>query len=167
MNRADSNRLIAEFLGYKQPHPDYPTTTYWYKEGREPLTILSFDTDWNWIMEAVVECFNKEESTTNDDLNFKLKDALLETNINSLYKAVVEFIQEYNKKSFVIYGIETDDVPEDFDYETCSNKEFIEEAERCGLIWDDFDEFIEQLNNGDINREYTKFRTIKLWQQEN
>jgi hypothetical protein len=38
----------------------------------------------------------------------------------------------------------------------------MDEAERCGLVWEDFDEFIEQLNNGDINKEYTRFRTIKV-----
>jgi hypothetical protein len=162
MNKAENNRLIAEFLGYTQPHPDYPTTSYWYKEGEEPLVYLSFNTDWNWLMKAVVECFNKQDATTNDDLNFKLNDALLETNINSLYKAVVEFIQEYNKRPFRIYGIEIDDIPEDFDYENCSDERFMDEAERCGLVWEDFDEFIEQLNNGDINKEYTRFRTIKV-----
>ena len=49
----DSNKLIAEFLGYTQPHPDYPTTTYWYKEGEAPLTNLLFNTDWNWLMVVV------------------------------------------------------------------------------------------------------------------
>jgi hypothetical protein len=50
----ENNKLIANFMGYSQPHPYYPNTTYWYKEGEAPLTILSFDTDWNWLM-AVVE----------------------------------------------------------------------------------------------------------------
>jgi hypothetical protein len=31
------------------------------------------------------------------DLSFRLNDTLLETNLDSLYKIVVEFINEYNK----------------------------------------------------------------------
>lgn len=27
-NIVENNKLIAEFLGYSQPHPDYPNTTY-------------------------------------------------------------------------------------------------------------------------------------------
>ena len=91
-----NNIIIAEFLGYTQPHPDYPNASYWYKENEEPLCLLMFDKDWNWLMKAVVECFNKFEFI-NDDLNFKLNDALLETNIDTLYNAVVEFIKYYNE----------------------------------------------------------------------
>jgi hypothetical protein len=53
MTTRESNKLLAEFLGYTQPHPDYPHTTYWYKKDEAPLTMLSFDTDWNWLMEVV------------------------------------------------------------------------------------------------------------------
>jgi hypothetical protein len=53
MNTQENNKMIAEFMGYSQPHPDYPNTTYWYKEGEEPLVLLSFDRDWNWLMIVV------------------------------------------------------------------------------------------------------------------
>lgn len=44
-------------------------------------------------MPLAVKCFEVHDSV-NDDLNFKLIDALLETNIDSLYKVVVEFINQ-------------------------------------------------------------------------
>ena len=82
------NKLIAEFLGYSQPHPDYPDTTYWYKKDFPPLTILSFDTDWNWLIQVV----KKIES-----LN-KLDSVLINTDIKEVYNACVEFIKWYNEQ---------------------------------------------------------------------
>lgn len=82
------NKLIAEFLGYSQPHPDYPDTTYWYKKDFPPLTILTFDTDWNWLIQVV----KKIES-----LN-KLDSVLINTDIKEVYNACVEFIKWYNEQ---------------------------------------------------------------------
>jgi hypothetical protein len=59
-----------------------------------------------------------------------------------------------------IYAIETDALDDDFDYMTCSDDEFIEEAEISGLIWEDLEEFVHQLNNSDINPQVTYFRVI-------
>ncbi len=57
-----------------------------------------------------------------------------------------------------IYGIEVDDI--DFNYLTCSDEQFIEEAEAQGLVWEDLSIFTDQLNNGEINTNVTHFRTI-------
>tara|TARA_B110000046_G_C12980573_1_gene393121 strand:+ start:1281 stop:1556 length:276 start_codon:yes stop_codon:yes gene_type:complete len=84
-----SNKLIAEFMGYK--HPEFEDM-YRLPHGDEYASNLKYDYDWNWLMPVVIKCFEVEEQT-NDDLNFKLNDALLETNIDSLYKVVVEFIK--------------------------------------------------------------------------
>ncbi len=51
---------------------------------------------WDWLMPVVIKCFDKHFDSS-DDLNFKLNDALLETNIELLYNEVVEFINQYNK----------------------------------------------------------------------
>ena len=74
------NKLIAEFMG---------------DSTRLHGLHLQYHTSWDWLMPVVESCFDVFDQT-NDDLNFKLNDALLETNIDSLYKAVVEFIKEYN-----------------------------------------------------------------------
>ncbi|MEX0598836.1 MAG: hypothetical protein WD512_20300 [Candidatus Paceibacterota bacterium] len=113
MINSENNKLIAEFLGYSQPHPFYPKTTYWYKQGKEPLVSLSFHSDWNWLME-VVEQIEKLPLFPNDnsfnvtigatkyctiqDSNGEVVEitAMEETKILSVYKAVVEFIKWYN-----------------------------------------------------------------------
>ena len=109
----ETNKLIAEFLGYTQPHPDYPGTTYWYKKDREPLTVLLFDTNWNWLMEVVekiqlnskkfgtvtfyglgrtkIDCYNNEQISNRIDI-LDQKYGIAPT-----YKACIEFIKWYNK----------------------------------------------------------------------
>jgi hypothetical protein len=79
------NKLIAEFMGMED-----------YQEMGEYVTP-NYNTSWDWLMTVVIKCFEVDEQT-NDDLNFKLNDALLETNIDSLYQAVVQFINQYNNK---------------------------------------------------------------------
>jgi hypothetical protein len=94
----DNNKLIAEFMELKESSV---SNKYWTEQskdgfGKGELVELQYHTSWDWLMPVVLECFNKQEKVT-DDLSFKLNDALLETNINSLYQVVVEFINEYNK----------------------------------------------------------------------
>jgi len=108
-----TNKLIAEFLGYTQPHPDYPTTTYWYKEGRDPLTMLSFDTDWNWLMEVVDEIEGFEDEDRCARFNVIIEQSFIEiidchtseeiatchfeNKKFGTYLACIEFIKWYNK----------------------------------------------------------------------
>ena len=99
----DDNKLIAEFMGlpkekiglgirqetiYGISHDD------WYTYDN-----LNYHISWDWLMPVVEKCFvihNKLDKA--DDLIFKLNDALLTTNIDSLYKVVVEFIKWYNEQ---------------------------------------------------------------------
>ncbi len=110
----DNNKLIAEFLGYVQPHPDYPNSTYWYKKDESTLTILSFNYDWNWLMKVV----DKIESIEDDEGLYKYIIEILGTTVNVIdtsqikpiaetfertkieatYKAVIEFINYYNNQ---------------------------------------------------------------------
>jgi len=91
------NKLIAKFLGYES-YEQGGYTIFKYPENKHLTEMdLLYHENWHWLMPVVVECFNKHEDTS-DDLNFKLNDALLETNIESLYKVVVEFINDYNKE---------------------------------------------------------------------
>ena len=91
------NELIAEFLGYTQPHPKYPSTTYWYKEGEEPLTTLRFDRDWNWLMEAIQKildiCIDADKGKDLEALDkyFEITDNI--PDIKETYKAVINFIK--------------------------------------------------------------------------
>ena len=108
MNTQENNRLIAEFMGMVYDNHNDQPNKYWELTDEQNFVSqkpypqdkdLKFHSDWNWLMPVVIECFNKHESVS-DDFNFKLNDALLETNIESLYKAVVEFIVWFNSQSF-------------------------------------------------------------------
>lgn len=109
-----NNEIIAKFLGYSQPHPDYPSTTYWYKEGKAPLTILLFDSSWDWLMDVVENIETIQQGRYQVDIlqeGCKILDRCsiivdktvgkLESNtskINAVYQAVIEFINEQNNK---------------------------------------------------------------------
>lgn len=96
----ENNELLARFLGYRQPHPDYPNSTYWYKEGEEPLTILLFDTSWDWLMKVVEEISDILHYSLNATFDFLSDeqgwDGLCAREV--VYEACVEFVREYAKK---------------------------------------------------------------------
>ena len=92
----ESNKLIAEFMGIHEiMHDEY--SEYNFADNLDVVheNDLQYHKSWDWLMPVVIKCFEVSEQT-NDDLNFKLNDTLLETNIDSLYKAVVEFIKDQN-----------------------------------------------------------------------
>lgn len=93
----ENNKLIAEFLGYVQPHPDYPNSTYWYKKDESPLTILSFNYDWNWLIPAVIQCKERQFFGSNS-LITRLNNALVQADIELVYEQVIEFINYYNRQ---------------------------------------------------------------------
>lgn len=84
------NKLIAEFMGYEILYRPYSNGFIEISETELcDVDDLEYHTSWDWLMPVVIKCF--------DDLNFKLNDALLETNIESLYKEVMEFIKQWKK----------------------------------------------------------------------
>jgi hypothetical protein len=104
-----TNSKIAKFLGWKQQtDPTEKWFGQWFKPnyGWRKENELDFDSDWNSLMAAVIECFDKYSELDNqqsvfnaDNQQFKLNDALLLTDIKELYKAVVNFIDWYNEQS--------------------------------------------------------------------
>ena len=86
-----SNILIAEFMGAE-----------WHKDFFKDVCIISpsnisykFHTSWDWLMPVVQKCLNVYHiELMNDDLNFEIYDSI--GDIKNTYKAVVEFIKEYN-----------------------------------------------------------------------
>jgi hypothetical protein len=96
------NKLIAEFMGIV-----YPMLQDAIVINCEVFQVeeLKYHESWDWLMPVVVKCFaihDDEEfmyekwTEKADNLNYRLNNALLEINIQSLYEAVVEFIKEYN-----------------------------------------------------------------------
>jgi hypothetical protein len=111
MTTTENNKMLAEFLGYTQPHSDYPNSTYWYKESEAPLTILLFDTDWNWLMQVVekieilgYDVMVKGISCTispllNEETIVQLVLGDRSRKIELVYSACVEFIKWYNENN--------------------------------------------------------------------
>jgi len=95
------NKIIAEFMGYE---------TY---EGVDKVCInltenngfssdwghvpTKYHTSWDWLIPVANEIIkSRDEQNADWDLT-DLKYALCTTNIEWVYKAVVEFINQYNK----------------------------------------------------------------------
>ena len=93
----ESNKLIAEFMGLETPNGIY----------------FKYHTSWNWLMPVVdkIEC-TPIDNDDNSDNFFNVMIEVFECNINggdicicenghtkreATYKAVVEFINEYNR----------------------------------------------------------------------
>jgi len=83
----EGNKLIAEFLNQKLP-------------SNSDFDIYLYHSSFDWLMPVVEKCFEKYDLIENNSSNhqFKLNDALIEVNINSLWRTVVEFIKYYNKQ---------------------------------------------------------------------
>ena len=89
------NKLIAEFMELEVDNGLYCYTTAMddYK-----TDTLYFHSSWDWLMPVVDKCFDIHLEHS-DDLSFLLNDALLTTNIDEVYKAVMEFIKRTKKST--------------------------------------------------------------------
>jgi hypothetical protein len=123
--KTENNKLIAEFMGMQLGHPD-KNETRWKDNWWESFKVdgnrfesglrheyLHFDTDWNWIMEAVHKIESIADEENNGEYFFEIykfgvtifsngvyvNEIVNTTGITKLeatYKAVVEFINYYN-----------------------------------------------------------------------
>jgi hypothetical protein len=78
MNTQENNKLIAEFMEY----PDLGT--------KGDFSYLKYHTSWDWLMPVVEKILKKEGGP--QYICISANDS-----IHQLYKAVVEFIKQYNK----------------------------------------------------------------------
>jgi hypothetical protein len=113
----NNNKLIAEFLGFQQ------TNIGWYDseevllrtERDNTFDELKFDTDWNWLMEAVEKIENLQYKNNNDVFKIVIDygsciiynmindlDIVVSVNgrakLEATYNAVVEFVKWYNEQ---------------------------------------------------------------------
>ena len=100
------NKLIADFMGvqYKSDE-DYVKTleemrlhNIGYEQGYME-SQLKYHESWDWLMPVVEECrLESRCKYDTDDAWDKIHWALEEVNKEEIYKAVVEFIKQYNKE---------------------------------------------------------------------
>jgi hypothetical protein len=109
METTENNKLIAEFMGWKE---QTDSTERWFGSFREPNGILHkntakepllFHTSWDWLMPVTTKAFNKackmdlDGVIGADNHRQAIMDAHTMFDKESVYKAVVEFIKWYNK----------------------------------------------------------------------
>jgi hypothetical protein len=101
-----NNKLIAEFMKFPKQSDavDDRTTAYYIGNIIKANNInnqneddvfhpddMMFHSSWDWLMPIVEKCFQIE---LKGNLFFKLNDALLTTNIDEVYKAVINIIKQ-------------------------------------------------------------------------
>ena len=89
----ENNKLIAEFMELEVEDGLYYMTTLMDDYKTE---TLYFNSSWDWLMPVVEKCFEIQNQNLSLKIKpfFKLNDALLTTNIDEVYKAVINIIKQ-------------------------------------------------------------------------
>tara|TARA_R110000782_G_scaffold29444_3_gene73233 strand:+ start:279 stop:557 length:279 start_codon:yes stop_codon:yes gene_type:complete len=89
------NKLIAEFMGmtYSDPN-DNSVMIQMTPQGNEvvPIESMQYHTSWDWLMPVIENIDHLQHEPV-----MSIEKALSTRSIDDTYKAVVEFINEYNK----------------------------------------------------------------------
>ncbi len=86
----ENNKLIAEFMG------DISSMNAKVSFSKNcGVNDLQYHTSWDWLMPVVESIFERLDSR--DDSANEIKKGMLVCSRNNTYKAVVEFINQYNK----------------------------------------------------------------------
>ena len=81
----EDNKLIAEFMG---ADPDKKT---FFRTGEY---VYFYDTSWDWLMPVIESIDHLQHEPIQG-----IEDALATRHIGDAYKAVVEFIKQYNESN--------------------------------------------------------------------
>ena len=95
----ESNKLIADYMGLTNHHNDNSMMVRETPQGNEviPIDVLQYDSSWDWLMPVANEII-KHRDESNGGWNLSaLKQALQTTNIELVYKEVVNTIEWLNK----------------------------------------------------------------------
>ena len=100
---ARDNKLIAEFMGMTNHHNDKSMMVRKTLQGNEVIFIdkLEYHCSWDWLMPVIEnidhlqyeKCFS---TSTLDNPVMSIEKALSTRSIDDTYRAVVQFIKEYN-----------------------------------------------------------------------
>ena len=89
-----SNKLIAEFMGYK--HPKFEDM-YRLPHGDEYASNLKYDYSWDWLMPVLKKINIKLNPDNYND--WKLINRPTEYYLEDVYAQVVRFISEHNQNN--------------------------------------------------------------------
>ena len=117
MNTQENNKMIAEFMGY-----ELIGNTYSKKNGMDWFIEPQYHNSWDWLMPVVDRIESFQDGEDGDSMrghlyNFRIEqhfvyildgesmDVIIEMNgdskLDATYKAVVEFINQYNKNESI------------------------------------------------------------------
>ena len=89
------SKLILEFMGIESINDKMRGHLYECPVTAEYVTELEYHTSWDWLMPVVSKC--REESNAEDSHWEAVYYSLEGCDIDITYKAVLEFIEDYNK----------------------------------------------------------------------
>lgn len=107
MTTQESNKLIAEFMGYVNTTPEDRDFNIYQKDGEPLIEAMSmkYHTSWDWLMAVVEKIEELGHGVTiyrkgchiNNEVNFSTNGFNHSSKIEQTYKAVIEFIKWYNQ----------------------------------------------------------------------
>lgn len=117
----ENNKLIAEFMGYKQDANgkyeiiedfDIVENIQTYVEDDDYRTVeggivlvnflpkeMRFDISWDWLMPVVRKIMEYQWENENSELALIVRDALCDVSIRGTYDAVIEFIKYHKEEN--------------------------------------------------------------------
>ena len=85
------NVIIAQFMQLQTANSTFNVTVYLHKTVWYEKEELSYEVSWDWLMPVVKYCYQSTTAIVVGDITH----GLLDCDIKSTHKAVVEFIKEY------------------------------------------------------------------------
>jgi len=94
----ENNKIIAEFMGKKELIKESQFLAMEHKS-HNPTIIeyLKYDTDWNWLMEAIEKC-REMQIFGSQRLIDNIDNRLLKLDLLATYSNVVDFIKWHNEQ---------------------------------------------------------------------
>lgn len=92
------NKLIAEFMGYEIHTPNGKAFSFKIPNMPTkftPIENLKYHKSWDWLMSVVEKILSKANDDELIERFYEIQNVI--PNREATYKAVVEFINEYNK----------------------------------------------------------------------
>src|SRR5690554_741623 len=101
MNIQESNKLIAEFMGYEyRKTKDIESYSIPFKSNTNVIPeLLEFHSSWGWLMPVVRRCLLIAHNEMLNEWENSFADVFLSANIDTMYKEVVDFIKWYNENT--------------------------------------------------------------------
>jgi len=94
MTTTESNKLIAEFMGYES-YEFRGYTMFVYEENNHRTdTDLHYHASWKWLHNVIDKCFKVAQDGDMVDIMHHLQVS----DRDATYKAVIEFINDYNNR---------------------------------------------------------------------